>query len=374
MFTVLIISMSNLEEDVRVMRHIEALKSDFIIKTIGYGNKPNGVCEHISIPIKTKYLPLNPGALFPHLFRFYRKSSQKTAAVRFVTKLLHNHSFDLVILNDVQTLPLLESLNCKTIVDMHEYAPREMDDDWRFRWFLMRYYGWLCESYLTRANVVTTVSQSLAEEYKSKFGVEAKVILNARNFLEIEMRPTISPRLRMIHTGLANRNRSLEVMIDAIAQIPSVSLDLFLVAAPRQQGTLRRLKRLVIATNNVRIFEPVKSAELPKLINEYDLSLVYFSPKCFSVNNSMPNKLFDSIQARVGIVCGPSPNIVEFCSKHGVGVATDEFSSRALQNLIMQLSVNSINKLKEECDHVAKSVNAESEATKLKLLVQSCLN
>lgn len=371
--SVLIVATSRIRSDSRVLRHIKALKNDYQVITIGYGSNPAGVFRHIPIPDAMPYLPTNLSALIPHLLHKYSESSQSVSAIRFIRETIAQLEFDFAVLNDVQTLPLMESIKCPTLIDMHEYAPREMEDDWRFRLFLMRYYEWLCAKYLPGATAVTTVSDSLASEFKREFGVNVSVILNAREYLDIKVNQTTSSKLRLIHTGLAARGRKLDVMIDAVANIPEIQLDLFLVSAPRQKSTMRRLKRRAEATKNVRVVDPVPTSEIPYLINRYDLALVFMSTKGFSVRHSMPNKLFDSIQARVGIVSGPSPDIRSFCEKNGTGVATKEFSVNSLRSTLLTLSVNSINQFKTSCNEAAKVYNAETEARKLSKIIVGCL-
>ena len=371
--SVLIIAMSRISSDGRVLRHIEALKTNYLVITIGYGPSPAGVYRHISIPDAMRYLPTNLSALIPHLLHKFSDSSQNVSAIRFIRETIAKLEFDLAVLNDVQTLPLMDSIDCPTLIDMHEYAPREMEDDWRFRLFLMRYYEWLCAKYLPEATAVTTVSDSLASEFNLEFGVKVSVILNAREYLDIKVNQTTSSTLRLIHTGLAARGRQLDVMIDAVASIPELQLDLFLVSAPRQKSTMRRLKRRAGATKNVRVVDPVPSFEIPYLINQYDLALIVMSPKGFSVRHSMPNKLFDSIQARVGIISGPSPDIRSFCEKNGTGVATEEFSVNSLRSTLLTLSINSINQFKTSCNEAAKVYNAETEARKLNKIITGCL-
>lgn len=373
MKTVLIVAMTSIENDVRVRRHISALEDDYRIVTVGFGGSPPGVSAHISIPESLHYLPINIGAFIPHMFRLFRLSSQKINAIQFVAKALDSIEFDLALFNDVQTLPLLEHIKSPVMVDMHEYAPREMDDDWRFRVFLMRYYYWLCKKYLPRAQCVSTVSSGLAKEYQAVFGVEVRVILNAREYVNLSIRERNADTLRVVHTGLAAKTRQLETMIHALKNLPRVQLDMYLVPAPWQRFRLKRLKRLASKTNNVRIMEPVPSDDLPALINLYDLALVYLAPDSFSVKYSMPNKLFDCIQARVGVVASPLPDVAEFVEREEMGVVTPSFSEQSLQELILKLSDHQINQFKYACHNVAKLVNAESEAAKLKQVVRECL-
>lgn len=365
MKTVAIISMTQTARDNRVLRHISALSCEYSIITIGFGRPPPGVLQHISIPPSLQYLPLNLTALVPHLLHMFRVSSNRTSAVRFVRAAFDQLSVDAVLLNDVQTLPLMSTITVPVMVDMHEYAPREMEEDWRFRVFLMRYYGWLCSRYLPTADRVSTVSKSLADEFSRVFGVNCSVILNARSQLAIPVAKSSIPPLRLVHSGLAAKARHLEVMIDGVKDVPGVQLDLFLVQAPRQRKVLHRLKRRAQRTNNVRVMDPVPSDDLPAVISRYDIALIYIAPSSFTLKHGMPNKLFDSIQARVGIVSGPSPDIVEFCRETGVGVWTDHFSPDALRNLLASLTSREVNAMREASDAAAREFNEQSEASKL---------
>jgi len=368
--SVAVVSMTHTARDNRVLRHIAALSTTFRVITIGYGPSPAGVYRHISIPPSLAYLPLNFTAIAPHLLRIFRLSSSRTSAVRFVRTALCQINVDAVLLNDVQTLPLMSTIQVPVVVDMHEYAPLEMEEDWRFRVFLMTYYKWLCARYLPRASRISTVSNGLANEFRRVFGVDCSVILNARRELDIRTRPSVFPPLRLVHSGLAAKARRLEVMIDAVRDLRNVELDLYLVPAPRQSRTLNRLKRRASQTGNVRVMDPVLSDDLPTVISNYHLALVYLAPSSFSLKYCMPNKLFDSIQARVGIVSSPLPDVVEFCRETGVGVWTENFSASCLRELLTELTPQKVDTLRQASDAAARKFNEESESTKLLNMVQ----
>lgn len=374
MKTVAIISMTRTTRDNRVLRHVAALSTTFRVVTVGYGPSPSGVAFHISIPRSLPYLPLNATALIPHVLRIFRISSSRTSAVRFVGTALKQLKADVVLLNDVQTLPLMKYVTVPVIVDMHEYGPREMEEDWRFRVFLMSYYKWLCDRYLPRAHRVSTVSNGLAKEFSREFGVNCSVVLNARSKLAIPVKPSTFPPLRLVHSGLAAKARHLEVMISAVMNLPGVQLDLFLVPAPRQSKTLARLKREAMRSDNVRVLDPVPSDDLPALISKYHLSLIYIAPASFSLKHGMPNKLFDSIQGRVGVVSGPSPDIVDFCRATGVGIWTEEFSASSLRRLLVQLTPEKVDELRLASDRAANQFNEETESKKLLREVQAVVD
>lgn len=365
----LVVSMTTTIKDVRIMRHVQYLSKTFDVVTIGYGEAPQEVVSHIQIPDHMKYLPLSPTSLFLHLLGKYELSSRNTQALKFVREKINLVRCHVALLNDVQTLPLIPLFKSPVVVDMHEYAPREMEDDWRFRFFLMKYYQWLCKTYLGRAQLVTTVSEGLSAAYEENYGVECTTVFNARELRNLPIREFESEPIRLIHSGLAARSRKLDVMINAAANHPNLTLDLFLVQAPRQSRELKRLRRIAHQTNNVRVMDPVPSQSLPDVINQYDLFLAYLAPSNFSLEHCMPNKLFDSIQARVGIVTGPSVDMAQFCKTENIGVSTEHFDSKELKNLLLSLSQTQINQFKISCDASAQRITAETEAEKMRQII-----
>lgn len=370
---VAVVVMSNIASDVRVVRHLRALQNKFELVSVGYGPRPEGSVTHIQIPDNVNYLPLNIAALTPHTFRHFQRSSQQIPAIRYVATRLSQIHIDALLLNDVATLPLISRVNAPVVVDMHEFAPLELEGDWRFNLFLRRYNTWLCRKYLPQAASVTTVSEGLAARYRDEFSVDVAVIYNARDEENIAIRPTTTLNLRLIHTGLAAETRHLEVMISAVSRIPRMTLDMFLVKAPYQGKILRKLTARANATTNVRVKSPVNNSELPTLINGYDLSLLYISDSNFSLRHSMPNKLYDSIQARTGIVSGPSPDLKEFCLKYQIGISTSKFSSDDLEHALRSLDLRQINAYKENSDRVAKQIHSESEGDKLRKIIEGLL-
>lgn len=372
--TILMISMTRTASDVRIMRHISQLVEKYDFVTIGYGESPPNVIQHVEIPKDVSYLPISLGSVIPHLFRLFKVSSKKTPAVHFVQEQLDSISFDLLWLNDVQTLPLLENLHCSVLVDMHEYAPLEMEDDWRFRVFLMRYYKWLCSRYLQRASRVVTVSNGLADAYQKNFSVDCLTVLNAREERDLPVHRFSTGPIRLVHSGLAAKARKLEVMIHAVSGQPNLLLDMYLVEAPRQPQTLKRLKRLASQTSNVRICESVPSSTLPDVINKYDLSLAYIAPANFSLRFCMPNKLFDSIQARVGVISGPSIDMADLCQKERIGLSTSQFDATELRTMLLSLTAEEINTMKLSSNLCAAKITARSEAKKLEETIEEILS
>ncbi len=373
--SLLVISTTKIASDVRILRHLRALQESFEIFTIGYGVSPEESSKHIEIPSDLSYLPISRGVIVPHLLGKFNNSAKSTPAIKFIQKAMLEIKYDVVIVNDVQCLPLLPSIVGPKVVDMHEYAPLEMEDDWRFRLLLMRYYTFLCKKYLPLASKVVTVSSGLANKYQSEFGIDVEIILNARSEVEsISLSDKSSDEMiRLVHTGLAASGRHLEWMIEAVGDVPGVSLDLYLVEAPRQSRTLKSLKKLTAKYENCSVMSPVPSSELPGIISKYDAGLVFIAPSNFSLRHCMPNKLFDCIQARRPVIVGPSPDMADFVETHDLGFVVPTFDVADLRKTVMGISRSDLDRRSESLDRTAVSINEESEGLKLRNIVLSAM-
>jgi hypothetical protein len=365
---IVIISFSNIDKDVRLLRHIAALASRFSITTITYGPQVSSVDCHFQIPNGVTYLPISPLNIIRAVSKRFKKLDEHIPANKWTKEILQSINYDILMLIDVETLPLIKFANnaAKIVVDLYEYAPREMEEDWRFRILLMKYHYYLCKTFLPSANQISTVSPGLAHEYMAQFDLKnVHVIRNARELSNLERHDTTSLPIRLVHTGLAAKSRVLENMIFAVGGLQEFHLDLYLVAAPFQRRYLKRLHRISRRYDNVKIKNPVPSHSLPQLINEYDIGLLVISPSNFSLLHALPNKLFDCVQARVGVVVGPSPDMSEFVTSAEVGFVTADFTSLSIRQTLQGLTFEQINECKLKTDNLAKLVNSDSEGNKL---------
>ena len=376
MAKVLIVAFSNLAKDPRVMRHIAALKEEHEILTIGYGEIPSHVSNHYQLPNSSSYLPLSFKGVISLLLRKFDYAYQCTSAVKDASRIIESISFDAALFNDVQTTGLISQLKggVPAVIDMHEYAPREMEDDWRFRLLLQRYYTYLCARYLPNFNTITTVSPGLANEYSSQFGVNCQLLLNARDYRNLPVNPQKNDELRIVHSGLATKHRHIERMIQACDGISRVNLDLYLMPAPRQKRTYKKLCRRAEKTLNCKVLPPVNMEELPSVLNQYDVGLAFIAPSSFSLEYSLGNKFFDYIQARLSIITGPSPDMAHYVKKLKNGEITEGYSSRELRKTILGISKDRLLLQKTNSDVAARSLNSETEAEKLRSIFSELIS
>lgn len=358
MTRLLILSFSELIRDPRVQRQIDLLEGRYEVITAGFGPSPHPSVEHVEIPGDTRAWPSSKQYL---LTGRYRRAYGDMSAVRAARELLEDRvaAIDVVLANDVNTLPLALWLAPRQGIhaDLHEYAPREKEHVRSWRWFIAPFQRWICRTCLPQVRSVTTVSPGLAAEYEREFGVRAEVVTNAAAFEDREPRPTAAP-IRLLHTGVARSNRRLEAMIDALQDGPEgVTLDFMLV--PSEPGYIEMLTERASGNPAVRFRDPVPYAELVDAVAQYDLSVVVFPATTFNLEHSLPNKLFEAVQARTGVIVGPSPDMAELVTEHGIGAVLEDSGAPALRAVLESLDARQVDAYKAAAHASARELSAE---------------
>ena len=357
--SLLIISFSRIVEDARVLKQVNLFTSRYDVTTVGYGPAPDGVVAHHEIPETLVAWHKDRRAL---LVRRFGEVQRRSAVVRHLRAVLPVGEHDVVLANDADTVPLALFLRPRQGVhaDLHEYAPRENEESWRWRLFVAPYYRWLCEEFVTRAASVTTVGDGLAREYRKEFGIVADVVPNAAPFHELVPTPVHRP-IRLVHSGNARRNRALGLMVDAVARTRAdVTLDLYLM--PNDPGYLVELREQVAQVPGVTLHDPVPYVRLVKTLNDYDIGVFVLPPVTFNYAWTLPNKFFDYVQARLGVIIGPSPEMVGLTTEHGLGVVTEDFTADALAASLDTLDPTTVSGWKTASDGVARELSAEQQS------------
>jgi len=354
----LILSFSPIASDARVLKQVRLFADDYEVTTCGYGPTPPGVVEHLEIPVEHLAWYKDPRWL---LTRQYGRVYWGNAAVRTAATLLAGRTFDVVLADDVDTVPLALSLRPVRGVhaDLHEYAPRQNEELRRWKWFVAPYVRWLCRRFVTRASSVTTVGQGIADEYQRRFGVRAEVVTNAAPYVELEPGPVGQP-LRLVHSGAALRNRRLETLVDAVgATRTDVTLDLLLVA--NDPAYLEELTARVEREPRVRLLPPVPYQDLVRTLQGYDVGVHVLPPVSFNNAWALPNKFFDYVQARLGLVIGPSPEMARLAREHDVGAVAEDFTADGLVRVLDGLDAATVARWKAASGVAARALSSESQ-------------
>jgi glycosyltransferase involved in cell wall biosynthesis len=360
--SLLILSFSPIVSDARVLKQVRLFTADYEVTTCGYGEAPDGVAEHLRIPDELVQWRLDKVSA---VLRRFERTYRRQEVVAWAADALRGREFDVVLADDVETVPLALSLSPRGGVhaDLHEYAPRQKEDVPRWRLFVAPYMRWLCATYVTRADSVTTVGQGLAEEYEREFGITAAVVTNAAPYQELAPRPTPTDApLRVVHSGAAMPDRHLEVLIDAVAAMrQDVVFDLYL--ARNNPDYIEQLRAHVAATapERVRIMDPVPYRDLPATLARYDVGFYSIPPVSFNHLHSLPNKFFDFVQARLAVVIGPSPEMARLVRQHGLGVVAEGFEAADLARALDGLDPSAVDAAKQNAHRAARALSAEAQ-------------
>jgi len=293
---------------------------------------------------------------------------------------LGSKEFDLIIANDIESLPLACRIKKheKILFDAHEFAPRHFEDKLAWRIFFQRFNKYLCKKYLPMVDEMITVGAGLANEYAAEYPVKPIVVTNASFYADLSPTPVDEKRIRLIHHGAANPSRQLEIMIDMMKHLDErFTLDLMLLTPPiankKTRSYLDDLKHLIKDSSRIRIIPPVKSAEVVQFINQYDMGIFLLPPINFNDANTLPNKFFDFVQARLAIAIGPTPEMANLVSQYDLGVISADFTALALADKINALNGEKITYYKSQSDKAARELSAEKNKVILNKLVAHLL-
>lgn len=223
-----------------------------------------------------------------------------------------------------------------------------------------------------------TVGSGLAKEYATHYPVKPIVVTNANYFANLSPTPVDGKKIRLIHHGAANPSRQLEIMIEMMEFLDNrFTLDLMLltptIANKKTRSYLSTLKDSIKNNSRITIVPPVKSSGVVNFIHPYDIGVFLLPPINFNYANTLPNKLFDFIQARLAIAIGPTPEMANIVNTYKLGVVADDFTSLSLAKKINSLTTEEILFFKNQSDKCAKELSAEKNKIILNDLVQNLL-
>jgi hypothetical protein len=364
----LVICFNNLKNDARVMRQINFLKETYDLTVFCHDACSSPDYEIYKVE-KTK-------------LTFFRKAITSvflllglyTIAYRLLydydrhIRILRNRNFHVILANDIETLPLAIKIageRSKIFFDAHEYAPRQFEDRLYWRIFFQRFTMHLCQKFIPKTHGMSTINAGLAKEYQSEFGVNPTVITNATNYVELQ--PVLRDHypIRLVHHGIFTISRQPELMIDLMQLLDErFTLDLIYLlpdsASRKTREMFESFKSRAIATRKINILPPLKGDQIvPALHKTYDMGIILVPPVNFNYENGLPNKLFDCIQARLGMAVGPLREIARITTDHGIGVISKDFTPKGLAAVLNPLTIEDIWTFKKNASIAATKLNAE---------------
>lgn len=362
---ILILTYTPFAQEPRALKQVRYLKDAHDVTTAGYGPQPFADIPHIEIP----EIDQIRGGFFGRMLnlallvvRWHRPLSKLNAIDRLTARLVGDQDWDIVIAHDLKTLDAALSLAPRNgvIVDLHEYAPRQEEHSFLWRLLIAPYFRWMCRTRVPLAAAVVSVSQGIADEYQRVFGFESTLVVNATPYAELTPAKVSKP-IRLVHSGGVAPQRRLDIMIRGVRESKAdVTLDLYLVGT--ESPVMSQLRSLAAGDSRIRFRDPVPYGELIKTLNTYDVGLSIFPPTTFNLAWCLPNKFFDFVQARLGVIVGPSPEMARFVDEYAMGTVLPDFEPASLAAALEALSPDVVSTWKQASDKHASALSSESQS------------
>jgi hypothetical protein len=360
---VLIITDRTLHSAPRVIRTIDALKNEFELFTVGITPPAFEVAAHynrktiqegfayrvfrkINRDYRGKYIPDN----YIDKGKLYR-----------IKKILDAVEPDIVICHECFDVPYMAHLKdryqYKLVFNAHEYYPLEFDErpEWAGTWQL--FYEDLYRRFLPAVDLMVNVCDSIREKCLEVFQKDSIVIPNAAFYSELPPQP-VENKIRLIHHGGSIPSRKIEEMIK-LTELLGDNYELTLMLMVVDAKYYAQLVEMAKSYPRIKFIDPVPFHEIIPTLNNFDLGIYILPPTSYNNAIALPNKIFEFVQAKLGIAIGPSPEMSRLVRCHDLGVIASNFTAESLAFEIRKLSKDDIFTYKKQSYVAAKHISAE---------------
>ncbi len=281
------------------------------------------------------------------------------------------HRFDLLVANDLDTLLpnyLVSRLKKLPLVfDSHEYFTGlpEIRDRPFVKWV------WITieKSIFPKLKYVITVSDSIAEAYRGKYGLKSVVVRNcsrsANNinaFSKNELGINTDYFLLVFQGGGINMEKGGEELIDAINITENVSL--LIAGSGEVLAILKKKVDELDLSGKIIFFPKMPWDELMKYTKSASAGLCLEKDTNLNYRYSLPNKLFDYISAGIPVITGSLPEIKKVVEKYECGIIIHEITPGEISRAISKLrdDPDLLNKLKRNTVIASEKLNWNIES------------
>ncbi len=286
-----------------------------------------------SFPVNFPYNYKRLNLIFNSGFLFYAELN-----IRLFFLLLFSSS-DILLSNDTDTLLpnyfVSKIRNKKLIFDAHELFPEvpELAD----RPFVKKVWEKIEDFIFPKLKNAYTVSQSIATYYGKKYGIEMKVVRNVPYHSYLNNTTKDKQGKTIIYQGAINKGRGLEWVIQAM---PKVDGTLIVAGDGDIKHELEKLVNSLGLSEKVFFIGKKTPCELKEITLKVDLGLCLLEDLGLSYYYSLPNRIFDYIQAEIPVLATDFPEIRNIVDTYKTGVLINQYDAEFLAKTINNIFDN----------------------------------
>lgn len=368
----ILVSVSNdLYNDNRVLKTCKSL--------FDYGLDVTVVCKNATASRKTQYASFNSEYPFIKIKRLkflFKKNVWYYAELklRLFFKLLFSR-FDILWANDLDTLLpnyIVSRLKHKPLVfDSHEMfcyvAELKPGSIQQKAWLKIE--GWI----VPKLKYIVTVCNPIKDYFKQKYGANALIVRNIPPYSEDNQERKQFPLKEryIIWQGSTNIDRGLEELVLSMRGVDAK----LLIAGT---GDIFDNLRTLIQTNNLQekviLLGKIAYQDMISYTRCATLGISIDKPTNQNYAISLPNKIFEYINAATPVLYSPLSEIKRIEEKFNCGVELKSYEVDTLSSQINEIisDNNLLQTLSDNCLSAQKELNWQKEEEQLQNLLDNC--
>jgi glycosyltransferase involved in cell wall biosynthesis len=243
---------------------------------------------------------------------------------------------DILLSNDTDSLLanyLVSKIRRKKLAfDAHEIFPELPELAYRpkVKWFWRKIEDWI----FPRLKHCYTVCESVAAYYNNKYHINMKVVRNVpclSNHIDKKMLAYSGKKI-ILYQGALNMGRGLEWIIDAM---PFVENAVFVIIGDGDiaKELKERVNRMKL-TEKVFFLGRIAGTELHKYTPSADLGVCLLENRGLNYYYSLPNRIFDYLQAGVPVLATDFPEIANIVNTHKTGILINHYEPEYLAKVL----------------------------------------
>ena len=244
----------------------------------------------------------------------------------------------IIVSNDLDTLPACwlasKIKGVPLIYDSHEYFTEVPELVGRN--FVRNFWLKIEKMLVPGLKYAYTVSVPIAEEYRKAYDVDFKVIRNLPYKLKHPIkRPDLlpcDPVRTIIYQGSLNPGRGLESMILSMRGLNEYRFQI--IGDGPQRSKLEGLVRENNLSDRIQFMGRIPLKELPALTAQASLGISLEENIGRNYFYSLPNKLFDYIQAGIPVLVSGLPEMKRIVEKFNIGMVAVSNNPRDLAGIV----------------------------------------